>query len=153
DAGTLAHDEAIAFQIEGTTGPTRLDVARRDRPDGTKRGQRQGRDARFTATGDHRRRVAPPDGLERLADGVRPRGAGGDGAVVRSTGSERDRDLAGAHVRDHHRHGERTHPRGSPLLQDGVRLLDLFQPTDGAAHQYAHLVTIRLRALEPGLLE
>src|SRR5207249_11684391 len=88
DAGPLPHYEAIAFQVKGTAGPTRLDVTRRDRPDSAKRRQREGCDAGFTAAGDHRRRVAALDDLERLADGVRPRGTGRDGAVVRSTCSE-----------------------------------------------------------------
>ncbi len=54
---------------------------------------------------------------------------------------------------DHHRHGKGTHSRWSPLLEDGMRLLDLLEPSDGTAHQHAHLVTICLRDVEPGLLE
>src|SRR5439155_26092681 len=62
-------------------------------------------------------------------------------------------NLAGPNARDHHRDLERTYAGWSSLLEDGVRLLDLFQSTDRAAHDHTDLVTIGLRNVKSGLLE
>src|SRR5439155_437974 len=72
DPGPLPHDEAVAFQVEGTARQLGLDLARRHRARSAEGSQRQRRDARFASTGDHGRRVATPDGLEGLTDRVRP---------------------------------------------------------------------------------
>ncbi len=58
--------------------------------------------------------VAAADDLERLADGVRRRRAGGAGGQVRSLGAEADRHLSGRQVDDGGRDEERRDRRGPP---------------------------------------
>ena len=75
-AGALAHDEAVAIDVERPRlAFSRLLVARRQRAHRVEAADAERRDRRLGAAGDHRVGVAALDEPHRLADRVRARRA------------------------------------------------------------------------------
>ena len=107
-----------------------LVVARRQRPQRAEPADAHRRDRRLRAARDHRVGVAAPDDLERLADGVRRRRAGGARRQVRPLGAEPDRDLAGGEVDDGRGNEERRDLARAALEQRLVLALDRGEPAD-----------------------
>src|SRR3981081_1014131 len=69
--GALAHDEAVAPEVERTASLLGLLVAFARRLDLAEGAHRERRDGGLGAAGEHRDRVAALDDLRRLADAVR----------------------------------------------------------------------------------
>ena len=115
DACAFAHDEAVAFLVEGARGAFGVVVARAHGPHRAKAADADGHDRRFRAAGEHRLRVAHFDGTPGFADGVIGRGTGGAGGEIRSAQILVYRECAGGHVADEHRDHERREPVGTAL--------------------------------------
>ena len=130
DARTLAYHEPVAPGIERTAGPLGFFVARRQGLHRTEAGERQRRDRRLGAAGNHRLGIAVTDQTRGLADRVGSRRAGRGAGHIRALGAEHDGDQAGGHVDDHAGDEERRDPPRTTVAQDVVLLLQKFQPAD-----------------------
>ena len=116
DAGTLPHDEAVAFLVERARRVLRIVIARAHRFHRAKSADAEGHDRRFRAAGEHDGRIAHLDGAPRLADGVVRGGTGGTGGEIRLPPQiVIHRKQAGTHVEDEHRNHERREPSGAAL--------------------------------------
>src|SRR5206468_7424222 len=82
----LAHDEAVASDVERTAGLLRLVVALAGRLDLAERAHRERRDGRLRPTREHRLGVAALDDLGCLTDAVSAGRAGADDGVVGAAG-------------------------------------------------------------------
>ena len=149
--GALAHDEAIAAEVERPARFLRFVIPLARGLDLTERAHGQRGDGRLGAAGQHRHRVTALDDLGCLADAVRARRAGADDGVVRAARMRMDGDDSRRHVRDHHRHGERADPLRPPLHESCVALFDLFHAADPRAHDDAYVVGVHLARLEARL--
>src|SRR5918998_711480 len=132
--GALAHHETVAAFVEGTTRPGGVVVAATHGPYGTESSHREGRYRGFRGAGYHHVGVIAPDQLQPFRDRLPSRGAGKNRALARSRGAERDSELPGRHVGDHHRDQERAHPSRPPLVHYPVLALPGREPPDTTAH-------------------
>src|SRR5215210_3175984 len=130
----LAHHEAIAALVEGTACPGGVVVTAAHGPYRAKASHREGCDRGFRGAGYHHVGVPPPDELQTFRDRLPSRGAGENRTLARSRGAERDCELPGRHVGDHHRDQERAYPARPPFAHDPVLALPGREPPDTAAH-------------------
>ena len=134
---SLAHDEAVAPEVERTARLLRFIVALAGRLDLAERAHRERRDGRLRPAREHRLGVAALDDLRSLADAVSARSARADDGVVGAAGLAVDGDDAGRHVGDH-----------PALHQRGVALLDLLHSADARADDHADVVRVHLRRVQ-----
>src|SRR3974377_1946598 len=73
DAGSLAHHEAVAVQVEGPTGFLRSIVPRGESAHRGESADAHGRDRRFCAATNHDVSLAARDQSKGIADGMRAR--------------------------------------------------------------------------------
>ena len=140
DAGAFAHDEPIAFGVEGPGGGGGQLVACRERASSGEAGHGHLADRRFGAAGEHDVGVAAADRFGGEAERVGGAGAGGDGGEIGSARTERDADLAARHVRQHHRDHEGRNALGSAGIEDAELRFGGDDPADPGADHHAGAV-------------
>src|SRR5690606_6708403 len=137
---------------EGTAGTGRLVVARRQRAHRAEPADPHRRDGGLRAAGDHRVGVAAADDLERVADGMRRRGARGAGRRVRALGAEPDGDLPRGEVDDGGGDEERRDAAGTAVEQRAVLALDRREPADAGGDVDAHPIRVGGRDLQAAVV-
>src|ERR1022692_2255261 len=100
DASAFAHDEAVAIPVPGTTGASRVVIARGESAHGGESANAHGSDGGLGASGNHYVGIAVLDDAERIADGVGAGGAGGGRRFVGALGAEAHGDVSGGEVDD-----------------------------------------------------
>src|SRR6266567_7741075 len=117
DAGTFAHDEAIAVAVEGA-GRTRWRFveARRKGPGSGEAAEAHQIDAGFRAAANRNVDFSGSDETCGIADRLHARGAGGDWCTDRPLEAVADRDMAGREICEEGRHGEGREAPHSALI-------------------------------------
>ena len=151
DARAFAHDEAVAFLVEGARGAFGIVVARAHGFHRAKAADADGHDGRFRAAGEHDLRVAHFDGAPGFADGVVGGGAGGAGGKIRPAQILVHREHAGGHVADEHRDNERREPAGAAFEQNFELLGGGGQTADAGADDDADFVAVFMVEVEAGI--
>ena len=149
----LAHDEAVAVEVERPAGLLGLVVALAHRLDLAEGPHGQRGDGGLRAAGQHRPGVTALDDLGGLPDAVPGRRAGADDGVVGPSRPRVDGDQARRHVGDHHRHRERGDAPDAALQQHRVALLDLLHAPDARGDDDAHVVWVEFGGIEVGVLQ
>ena len=122
DAGTLAHDEAVAGLVPGTRGALGCVVeAGRESARGGEARDADAADGRLGAAGHHHIGVLEPDQPGGVADGMGPRRAGGDHRGIGPLEAEFDRDIARGQIDQRGRDEEGRDPPRAPLMQQDRR--------------------------------
>ena len=136
----VASDLGVDVRVEWTAGTLGLVVAPRQGPHRVERGKADARHGGLGAAGDHDLGIAAADHLGCLAERVAGRRARAGHGEVGAFGAGLDRDHASQHVRQHHRHDERSHPIGPARVQRDRRVDDGADAADAAADEYPDLL-------------
>ena len=137
DPGAFGQHEAVTIRIEGPARPLRVVVAKRQGPHVLEARQRDGRERRLGAAGDHHLGVAvldhPQGGTDRVG-GARTGRRDGD---VRALDTEERRDVAARGVEEQLRDEEGRHLVDTLVDHPGELCLELLQPADPRADGHA----------------
>ena len=150
-AGAFAHHEAVALFVERPRGVVRVVVAPRKRSHIAETGQRAVANRRFGAAGDHRVGLAVLQEVESEAQRVRRRRAGRNRRSIRALRSGANRNVAGGHVRDHHRNQKGADAIRAFFDQLAEFALPRRQTANAAADDHANALGVGLVNLETGL--
>ena len=121
---------------------------------GGKASQRNARNRRFRAAGNHHVGIAHDDEPRRVANGVGARGTGGDDGMIGAAQLVADRDLAGGKVDQTARNEEGRYPARAAVAQRDAAFDNAFETTDARADHHAggDLVFVGLR-MPAGVVE
>src|ERR1039458_2533714 len=100
DASAFAPDEAVAIPGPGTTGASRVVIARGEGAHGGESAYAHGSDGGLGASGNHYVGIAVLDDAEGIADGVGAGGAGGGRRFIGAFGAEAHGDVPRSEVDD-----------------------------------------------------
>ena len=152
DAGSLAHDKAVAVAVERPAGLLRLVISQAHRLHGCEAADPERGERGLASAREKNVRIAELDNAPGLAQRVVGGGARGHDAHVRAAKIVFHRDDSAGHVRNHHRDRERGDAR-RPAFQEALAfVLHGAQPADAASNDHAEAVAVHGIEGDPGVL-
>src|ERR1017187_3275754 len=130
DASAFAHDEAVAIPVPGTTGASRVVIARGEGAHGGESADAHGSDGGFGASGNHHVGIAVLDDAEGIADGVGAGSASRGRRLIRTLGAEAHGNVSGGEVDDGGGNKKRRDLARAALDERGMFALDHVESAD-----------------------
>lgn len=153
NAGTFAHDETIASDIEGARSALWFVIARAECFHVAETAESAGENASFAAAAEEGIGIAEFDDAPSLTDRVVGGGTGCDDGHVRSTEAVFHGNDAAGDVGNHHRNEERRNATGATIDELGMLFFEGAEATDTRADHDTDLIFIDLLGIEAGINE